>query len=98
MKYWDTTALTRWLYVLRISPLADIDKAYNTAFYFCSKVLTNKQEEVIHSIRQSMNVEIGKLAIIILDFTIQQKHMTVFLKKKIIYLPLITKKIYVLKF
>ena len=92
MKCWDATALTRQLRDPLASQLADIDKAYNTAFRLHSGALTNKQEEVIHSTRRSMDAEVEKLATIMLDFTIQRRHETVFLKKNILHLPPTTKE------
>ena len=92
MKYWDATALTRQLHDLLASQLTDINKAFNTAFCLHSKVLINKQEEVIHSTEKSMDAEIKKLAMIMLDFTIQQRLKTVFLKKNILHLFPTTKE------
>ena len=77
MKCWDATVLTWQLRDLLASQLADIDKAYNNAFRLHSGALINKEKEVIHSIRRSMDAEVEKLATIMLDFTIQQRHETV---------------------
>ena len=95
---WDVTALTRQLRDPLASQLADINKDYNTAFCFYSGTLTNKQEEVIYSTWQSIEAEVEKLAMIMLDFTIQWRHETVFLKKNIFHLPPITKKICAIEF
>ena len=92
MECWDAIALTRQLHKPLASQLADIDKAYNTAFCLHLGALTNKQEEVIHSTRRSMDVEVEKLATIMLHFTIQQRYKTVFLKKNILHLPPTTKE------
>ena len=88
IKCWNATALTRQLRDPLISQLTDIDKTYNTAFCFYFGAFTNKQKEVINSTIQLMDAEVEKLATIMLDFTIQQMHKTVFLKKNILHLLL----------
>lgn len=65
------------------SQLANIDNAYNTAFYFDFRAFINKQKDVIYLTRRSIDVKIKKLATIMLTFTIQQRYKTVFFKKKI---------------
>lgn len=91
MNFWDVTILARQLHDPFGSKLREIDKAYNAAFRHNSVTYTMKERASVSSTRQEIDDEFNKMAEIILDFTIQQRHETSFLGQSILYLPLITK-------
>ena len=87
MKCWDATALVKNVRHPLGNVLGQIDKGYNNALRQNTVAQANKQQAVADSTRREMEQQVEKLAEIMLKFTIQRTHATLFLNEKIIDFP-----------